>query len=133
MRAADCIEKITVNKPAYLVKHKNEILRLSRTAANKELMWHLAQIIPRLRLATDGLRDGRKILRQWIADRSCSRIVRANALDGLFQLSQGNEQAEKEFSRILSDLEKENVPSLRARIRKIRKIDQSRKILVTRT
>ncbi|HUH33888.1 MAG TPA: hypothetical protein VLZ28_08030, partial [Daejeonella sp.] len=48
MRAADAIEKITVNKHDYLVKHKEQILDLCRTAKDKELKWHLALLLPRV-------------------------------------------------------------------------------------
>ena len=50
MRAADAIEKITVQTPLYLTKYKNILLELCHTAKNKELKWHLALLIPRLNL-----------------------------------------------------------------------------------
>lgn len=40
MRAADCVEKVSLLNPGYLAKHKKAILELSRTARNMELKWH---------------------------------------------------------------------------------------------
>src|SRR5262245_9232679 len=50
MRAADAVEKITVRHPQYLVRHKKMVLALCKTASNKELTWHLALMLPRLKL-----------------------------------------------------------------------------------
>lgn len=50
MRAADAIEKITINNPQYLTKYKKEIIQLCDVAKDKELKWHLALLIPRLNL-----------------------------------------------------------------------------------
>ena len=49
MRAADAIEKIAAEKPSYLMKHKNQIIELCYSAFRKEVRWHLALLIPRLR------------------------------------------------------------------------------------
>jgi hypothetical protein len=121
MRAADCIEKITATNPVYVTKHKKEIFDLSRTSTNKELVWHLAQLIPRLNLNGNDLKEAWNILCQWALDKSCSRIVRVNALESLSHLAHGKSSVLKRFNGILSELEEEKVPSINARIRKIRK------------
>jgi hypothetical protein len=46
MRAADAIEKITLQHPEYLVKYKDDLLELCYVAKHKELKWHLALLIP---------------------------------------------------------------------------------------
>lgn len=50
MRAADAIEKITIHFPQYLSKHKTEIFTLSAAAKNKELQWHLAPLLLRIKM-----------------------------------------------------------------------------------
>ncbi|MGH2565973.1 MAG: hypothetical protein ACRDE5_15755 [Ginsengibacter sp.] len=50
MRAADAIEKITIQYPSYLLKHKIGLMDLSCTIMDKEMKWHLALLIPRLDL-----------------------------------------------------------------------------------
>src|SRR5262245_1189854 len=50
MRAADALEKVTVHQPELLRPHKRALLTLANRAKQQELRWHLAQLIPRLRL-----------------------------------------------------------------------------------
>ena len=76
MRTADCVEKITAISPAYLANHKKEILELSQSSVDKELIWHLAQMIPRLNLAGSDFSRAWNILGRWALDKSGSRIVR---------------------------------------------------------
>jgi hypothetical protein len=121
MRAADVIEKITIKHPHYFNKHKKRILELSLTAANKELQWHLAQFIPRLSLTGAELGKVWAVLTEWAKDKKNSKIVRVNALQALFDLAKKKISLMKDFNLTLSQLEKENIPSINARIRKLRK------------
>lgn len=49
MRAADAIEMITLRHPEYLQPHNEKLLGLAKAAKNKELKWHLAQLLPVIR------------------------------------------------------------------------------------
>lgn len=120
MRAADAIEKITRNRPEYLAKHRAQFPALCHAAGNKELKWHLALLIPRLRPEDSELEEYLVLLRKWVVDRQHSRIVRVNSLQGLFELSKQDPGLLKQLHPVLDKLEKEGVPSLNARIRKIR-------------
>ena len=53
MRAADSIEKVSRRHSAYLDKHKTVLLGMIADATDKELKWHLAQLVPRLKLDDD--------------------------------------------------------------------------------
>lgn len=128
MRAADAIEKITVNNPQYLTKHKNEFIELCKTAKDKELKWHLALLIPRLNLKNMEFDNGWKTLTMWAKDKDNSRIVRVNSIQGLYEMAKRQSKTEKDFWIILSEIEKENIPSINARINKIRK----QKIIITK-
>ena len=120
MRAADTVEKITVSKPQYLYKHEEKIFELCSRAADKELIWHLAQFLPRLQLNSTKIPIVRNILNRWAADKSNSRIVRVNSIQAFHDLSEKyNYKMDKSF---LSKLEKENIPSITARIKKIKKV-----------
>lgn len=121
MRAADTIEKITLQNPQYLTKHKIEIIDLCKLAQDKELKWHLALLIPRLPLDPKEFGFAWDTLTKWAKDKRNSRIVRVNSIQGLFELMKLKCELEKEFKLTLSELEKENIPSINARIRKIRK------------
>lgn len=120
MRAIDAIEKITLKHPNYLIKHKHEILDLSTVAHDKEFKWHLAQIIPRLSLTPPELTKAWKLLTNWALDKNNSKIVRVNSIQGLFEMLKGNNELTQDFALTLTELEKEDIPSINARIRSIK-------------
>ena len=117
MRAADAIEKITVNHPEYLYAHKNQILPLLTSAGNIELKWHLAQLIPRLSLTRPEANKAVRVLFSWASDPKESRIVRANALQSLDEIISNFIDHKKEFLELIATIKKENIPSLNARIK----------------
>lgn len=120
MRAADALEKITQKVPGYLLPHKRSLLGLLHVAADKELKWHIALLVPRLNLTTSELRKVRATLTYWALDTNESRIVRVNSIQGLFDLMQHSSRQRKGFKLTLEQLERQAVPSLRARIRKLK-------------
>jgi predicted thioredoxin/glutaredoxin len=119
MRAADVIEKITRNKKKYLDKHKNNIIRLLEKATNKELKWHLAQIVSRLNLTSKDSYKVFSILKKWILDKNESRIVRVDALQSISEISKIDPTIKQELNQIICQIKTENIPSLNARIKKI--------------
>lgn len=120
MRAADAIEKITINNSQYLASHKKELFTLCSRVELKELKWHLALLIPRLHLSRNELGRAWDMLVTWAKDKANSRIVRVNSIQGLFEMVKHQSELQKDFALTLSQLEKENIPSLNARIRKLR-------------
>jgi hypothetical protein len=121
MRAADAIEKITIVNPSYLFKHKNEILKFAETVIDKEFKWHLALLIPRMNLNKKESIKIWDILIKWASDNSNSRIVRVNSIQALFELAKSDTSLLPVFTTVLLQIEKENIPSVNARIRIIRK------------
>lgn len=121
MRAADVIEKITIRHPRFLDSHKKELFKLIRKATDKELKWHLALIIPRVTLNKTEIDNVWKILSDWVTEKSNSRIVRANALQALFELTIHHTKFRNELIQLFNQLEKEKIPSINARIKKMRK------------
>lgn len=118
MRAADAIEKITLEHPEYLAAYHKELYHLCQKAVDKELKWHLALLVPRLALETASLRQFWIILKKWATDPKESRIVRVNAMQSLYELSEKDFNFPTEFSQLLAQVEKEKIPALQARIRK---------------
>ncbi len=123
MRAADAIEKITAKQPSYLLPHSYKLLSLFKVAENKELKWHLAQLIPRINMKDAELADVWTILCNWAASPAESRIVRVNALQALAGLSKGKQQYLEKFKQLVDMISKENIPSLNARISRLEKIN----------
>lgn len=120
MRAADAMEKLTIGNPGYLGSHKNELLTFLGSAKNKELKWHLASLVSRLSLTRDELEIVFAKLRKWARDPLESKIVRVNSLQAIFELIHQDQGLEKEFNSLVKELEKEGVPSINSRIRKIK-------------
>jgi len=123
MRAADAIEKITFKRVDFLCGHKEEILAFCERAGDIEFKWHLALLLPRLPFSESEYDNVREILSSWLLDPKESKIVRANSLQALYELSKRDVTTKEKFDSVLSVLEKENVPSLLARIRKIKTLD----------
>ena len=118
MRAADAIEKVSINDPVLLQKHKAEILKLLFEARNIELKWHIAQLIPRLQLNKSEYSKAWNQLFSWTMDKSESRITRVNSMEALFRMSERNPGYGKLLPGIIAFLKREKIPSLLARIRK---------------
>lgn len=122
MRTADAIEKVTLRKADYLQKHKQELMDIFQIAKNIELKWHLALLIPRLSLTENELDNTWHTLTKWAKDRDESKIVRVNSIQGLFNLLKQMPELLQDFNLTLTEIQKENIPSINARIKKIRKI-----------
>ncbi|HZX58393.1 MAG TPA: hypothetical protein VFE54_06695 [Mucilaginibacter sp.] len=121
MRAADAMEKVTIDHPEYLSGHSKEIINLSEDAENKELKWHLALLIPRFHLDGKEFEEAWGLLVKWAKDKTNSRTVRVNAIQGLFELARQNNGLLQNLKVILSKIKTEDIPSLNARIKKISK------------
>ena len=121
MRAADAVEKVTRNHFEYLPSHKSEILEFLNSAGYIEFKWHLAQLVARLELSPKELQFAWNKLAEWVKESSESRIVRVNALQSLYNLSKRDSKKLEQLHQIMRLIERENIPSLNARIRKLKK------------
>ena len=121
MRAADAVEKLTVKHSEYLRTHKSELLRALKSADHKELKWHIAQLITRVDLTSKELDHVWHTLTHWTQNKNESKIVRVNSLQGLFDLSRQNPEFKNDFDKTLASIEHQKIPSIQARIRRIRK------------
>lgn len=120
MRAADAIEKVTRNHPTYLEKHKVEILHYISLVQNKELKWHLAQLVTRIMMDNSEFRFVRDILERWALDPQESKICRVNALQSLSELYAIHQKNPETLLKLMNQVEDEDIPSLNARIRQLK-------------
>ena len=88
---------------------------------DKDLKWHMAQLIPRLPLNKTGLIKAWTTLTKWVKDKSDSRIVGVNAVQGLFELSKKENELLKDLKLTMLKVEAENIPSINTRTRIISK------------
>jgi hypothetical protein len=121
MRTADAIEKITAHHPEYLKSHKDQLLQLAKTENHKEVLWHLVLLMGRLSLNEHEIQLVLKLLINWVNDKSQSKIVRVNALQALYHFTQKRKYSRHKLKRLMNDLEIENIPSVNARIRLLKR------------
>jgi hypothetical protein len=119
MRAVNAVEKITSKHPEFLYPHKLQLLGVLKSADHKELKGHIAQLVPRIDLTVEELNTVWHTLAFWVLNKNESKIVRVNALQGLFDLSRDKPRFIEEFQKIISAIEHEMIPSIQARIRRI--------------
>jgi hypothetical protein len=81
LRAADAVEKITTRRPDLLQAHKNKILRYAASATEKEVRWHMAALLTRLKLTPRERAIVLDILFDYLRD--SSSIVRTFAMQAL--------------------------------------------------
>jgi len=113
MRSADVLEKVTARHPAWLAPHKHELLKLLSVAKQKEIRWHLAQMIPRLALADAERADAISVLKSYLTDPSS--IVKTNAMQAVAELGADDERFRSETVRLLKQLVRSGTPAMRAR------------------
>lgn len=120
MRAADAIEKISSAHPEFLARHKIQLFSLLKSALHKELKWHLALLIARVELDAEELKEAWRHLTYWVSNPNESKLVRVNALQGLFDISSHYPELKGSFNETLKALEHEPVPSIKARVKKLK-------------
>lgn len=117
MRAADAIEKISLQRADLLKQYKTDLLGLLEEAQQQELRWHLALVIPRLPLAKAEQRRAVASLRGYLSDRSS--IVRTCALQGLADLSRLNPELRRPIKKLLEEASRTGTAAMKARARKL--------------
>jgi hypothetical protein len=113
MRAADAAEKISRDQAAPLQSYKSPLLGLLADAAQQEVRWHLAVIIPRLRLAASERRRAAEHLQKYLGDRSS--IVKTFAMQGLSDLAIQDASLQPIVLDLLRTLTRSGTPAMRAR------------------
>lgn len=85
MRAADAIEKASAQRPELLQPFKRKILHEVAAVQQQEVRWHVAQMLPRLRLTPKERHVAVDILFEYLQDKSS--IVKTFAMQALADLT----------------------------------------------
>jgi hypothetical protein len=117
MRAADAAEKASLPRPDLLQPFRTKLLRLLDEATQQELRWHLAQMIPRLRLSKKDRVRAASALRLYLDDRSS--IVKTSAIQAMADLASIDDELMAEVEKLLTTLAEVGTASMRARGRKL--------------
>jgi hypothetical protein len=113
--AADAVVKATAENAALLQPFKTEILGLMTEARPAIVRWHLAQIVPRLKLTKAERGRAVGLLREYLEDRS--GIVRVCAMTSLDELAEGDPALREEVDELLRGFTKSGTPAVKARAR----------------
>lgn len=122
MRAADAVEKASRRCPERLVPHKEALLGSLAESGQQEVRWHVAQMLPRLRLSPPEKARACAVVKSWLRDKSV--IVRVHALTAFAELALGDENLEEEALRLLLHAVQAGAPAEKARARKLLKLHE---------
>ena len=117
MRSADAVEKITMQRPELLQPFKKNLLSLAGTITQKEVRWHLALLIPRLKLTATERAVSVEILFDYLRDKSS--IVKTFAMQSLADLASTDQRLKSQIRPLLEEFTQIGTPAMRARGRKI--------------
>lgn len=117
MRAADALEKASALAPEMLRDHEQRLIDCAEHAAEPELKWHLARMLPRLALEPHDRATVLDIVHDWLGDDSV--IVRAEALDAFAALAAGDTALAAEVQGRLDEALASGRPAEKARARHI--------------
>lgn len=118
MRAADALEKSTVQHAELLEKHRDHLLELADIVTQNEIRWHLAEILTRLDLDEAEMTDLAEVFGRWYR-RADSRIVKASALQGMADLAVRDQMFLDEALGMVEEALGSPIPALSARARKL--------------
>jgi HEAT repeat protein len=117
MRAADAAEKATRTSGAALRPFKKELLGLLNETMEKEVRWHLAQLVPRLPLNANDRARAVAAFEDYLKDPSS--IVKTFALQGLADLARHDPGLRPGVIEILEQAARAGTPAMKARSRKL--------------
>jgi hypothetical protein len=117
MRSADAIEKITVDHNEYLWPYKKILIGRVAKNTQKELRWHVAQMIPRLTLTKGERARVVKILMDYLTDQS--HIVKTFAMQALADIATQDDCLRTRIIPVLVRLTSTGSPAMKSRGRKL--------------
>lgn len=116
-RSADAIEKITVRHPEYLCAYRRKLLDEVARIEQKEVRWHVAQMLPRIRWSRIDQGEVTRTLREYLNDRSS--IVKAFAMQALVDMVQQVPGIRQSVERDIRKLTRIGMPAMKARGRRL--------------
>jgi hypothetical protein len=117
MRCADVAEKVSVAHPEWLQPHKEALLSFANTVQEKEIRWHMAQMLPRLQLSAVERRRAVALLFGSLDDPS--QIVKTCSMQALFDMSRSDSKLRARVIPILRDAVRNGSPAARSRAKRL--------------
>jgi hypothetical protein len=117
MRAADAIEKITRLCPELLQPYKKDFLNVHAMIDQKEVRWHLAQILPRVELTKRERQQVFDLFISFLDDDS--RIVKTFSMQGPADIAKMDHSYVPRVLKIVEVLMASGIPAVQSRGRKL--------------
>jgi len=113
MRAADAVEKISVQHPEYVQPYKEMLINHIAKSTQQEVRWHIAQLFPRLR-ATQAERSTMvAVLWDYLDDKSV--IVQVCAMQALVDFAATDPRIRVAVRKAVEERTRTGSPALRSR------------------
>ncbi len=117
MRAADAVEKITAQRPDLLQPYHAALLNEVARSEQQEVRWHVAQMLPRLKVTAEARAHAVGILEGYLTDRS--RIVQTFALQALADLAADEAGLKQYVTELLEYALATGSPAVQSRARRL--------------
>jgi hypothetical protein len=117
MRCADAIEKVTLPRPDLLAPFRKTLFEIAGRTDQQEVRWHMALMLPRLKLTPRERALLLDILFDYLRDRSS--IVKTCAMQALADLAARDPVLKSKVLPLLEELTEVGTPAMRARGRKL--------------
>jgi hypothetical protein len=111
------VEKITAKHPAYLQPYKTELIQQVAKIEQQEVRWHVAQMMPRLKLSNQERAVAVEILLGYLDDQS--KIVKTFSMQALADLAEQDAALRSRVIPLLEELTETGSPAMRSRGRKL--------------
>jgi hypothetical protein len=117
MRAADAMEKISRENPELLQPFKARLIGLAQQTKQQELRWHIAQMIPRIKLTSAETAKVAEIFFDYLKDKS--KIVVTFAMQALSDLAIRKTRVPARVIGAIEELTRSGSPAIKARGNKL--------------
>lgn len=117
MRATDAIEKITRVHPEWLKPYKKRILNDFANINQKEVRWHIAQLLPRLNLTKKEREKAYNLMLSYLKDKSS--IVKTFSMQALTDIALQDGSYVDEVQKLIAHLIAEGTPAMKSRGKKL--------------
>lgn len=117
MRVSDAMEKIASVHPDYLWPYKAFLIQHAALSDQKEVRWHLAQVLPRLKLRQKERQQVIEILLSYFSDRSS--IVKTFAMQACADIARQSPNLRASILVRLRELTASGTPAMKSRGRRL--------------
>ena len=117
MRAADAAEKATRNRPDLLVPFRKRLIDEAGKVDQPEVQWHVAQMLPRVRLEARERSKAVALLESWLESRSA--ILVSAALQSLTDFAADDAVLRERMIPRLQTLAARGTPAVQARAQRM--------------